>query len=406
MQTLRAWTLLILLACASALHADLLPLKTGQKIVFLGDSITQGGTWVEYVDFIFRTRFPDAKVEVIPLGLSSETVCGLTEEGHPFPRPNVHDRLESILDKTEPDVVVACYGMNDGNYKELSPERFKAYQDGIRLLVKRCESRGVRPVLLTPPPFDPVAKPDKLVPAGKWEPGKWYDHYDQVLATYAKWELNEFTRKGYVVGDANGRTQRFLDEVRRNGDPKFVLAKDAIHPGPLGHWLMAEALVSAWTISPEVKLVFEATKGDEWIFTSQIPLPPDARWGRPVNLRLMDDYSVSGTIPATEKTQHFIIKEGQTVLGEATRTELDAGLDLTRFDKLSTVQRGAEMMKLIQKMHAILRPAWLSYCGHTRPGVKPGLPIEEAKKQAAEIDKQLRELAKPVKITLTLQPAQ
>ena len=58
----------------------------------------------------------------INLGLPGETVTGLSEPGHPFPRPNVHERFGRVLAGGKPDLVFACYGMNDGIYYPFSDD--------------------------------------------------------------------------------------------------------------------------------------------------------------------------------------------------------------------------------------------------------------------------------------------
>jgi len=113
MKTLRL-TFLILVLVGSALAAQTLYVKNGQRILFLGDSITQDGRYVEDIEAYLILNYPKIRVDIVKLGLSSETTEGLTEPDHPFPRPNIHDRLGSALEKTRPDIVVACYGMNDG----------------------------------------------------------------------------------------------------------------------------------------------------------------------------------------------------------------------------------------------------------------------------------------------------
>ena len=50
----------------------------------------------------------------------------MSEEGHAggkFPRPDLHERLDRALPKTKPDLVFACYGMNDGIYLPLDEAR-------------------------------------------------------------------------------------------------------------------------------------------------------------------------------------------------------------------------------------------------------------------------------------------
>jgi len=64
--------------------------RQAKRIVFLGDSITADGRWVAFLDAWMQAAGITA--DVIDCGLSSETVSGLSEEGHAdgkFPRPTV-----------------------------------------------------------------------------------------------------------------------------------------------------------------------------------------------------------------------------------------------------------------------------------------------------------------------------
>ena len=60
-----------------------------------------------------------------------------------------------LLDKARPEVVFACYGMNDGIYLPLDRDRFAAFQKGVTHLIDQCKEAGVRQVfLITPPIYD------------------------------------------------------------------------------------------------------------------------------------------------------------------------------------------------------------------------------------------------------------
>src|SRR4051812_2182830 len=77
-----------------------------KRILFLGDSITYAGEYVDFVETYLDVHFPDRKFEIIDVGLPSETVSGLSEVGHAggaFPRPDLHERLDRVLAKTKPD---------------------------------------------------------------------------------------------------------------------------------------------------------------------------------------------------------------------------------------------------------------------------------------------------------------
>src|SRR5436190_1320230 len=61
-----------------------------------------------------------------------------------FPRPDLHERLIRAIEKTKPDLVFACYGMNDGIYFPLSDERFAAFKGGMQKLHQHVESAHIR----------------------------------------------------------------------------------------------------------------------------------------------------------------------------------------------------------------------------------------------------------------------
>src|SRR5690606_6092408 len=138
--------------------------------------------YIAWIETQLRLQGVEALPELLNLGLSSETCTGLSEPDHPFPRPDVHERLDRALAKVKPDLVVACYGINDGIYYPPSPDRFPAYQDGINRLIDKVHAAGAKLILMTPPPFDPLPMraAGKLLPAGaeKYSYLAIYENYD------------------------------------------------------------------------------------------------------------------------------------------------------------------------------------------------------------------------------------
>src|SRR5947207_215421 len=57
-------------------------LKDSRRVLFLGDSITASGQYVAYFEAWLLTQPGDQKPQIIDAGLPSETVSGLSEEGH------------------------------------------------------------------------------------------------------------------------------------------------------------------------------------------------------------------------------------------------------------------------------------------------------------------------------------
>lgn len=204
---------------------------SSRRVLFLGDSITYAGQYVAFVEAQLRLHGLEAAVEVIDAGLSSETVSGLSEEGHAggaFPRPCLRERMARVMAMVRPDLVFACYGMNDGIYLPLEEGRFAAYREGVAWLERTVRAFGARAILLTPAPYDGASKGN---PA-----------YTAVLERYAAWLLGQEREAGWRVIDLNGPLTRHL-AARRRAEPAYALAKDGVHPGEEGHWLMAREVL-------------------------------------------------------------------------------------------------------------------------------------------------------------------
>ncbi|HYK36113.1 SGNH/GDSL hydrolase family protein [Alloacidobacterium sp.] len=220
------------------------PLLANKRVLWLGDSITQMGDYVTFVDYFLEKKYPADRFDVISIGLGSETTSCLSEKTHPFPRPCVQERLKRALDLVKPQVVVACYGMNDGIYHPQSAERMKAFEQGIEKLIAAVHAAGAEMVLLTPPPFDVLPVKDKVVPKSASDFGFMapYAGYDDVLTGYARWEM-QLPKNQATVIDLHAPMDAYLAKQRKT-DPDFSFAKkDGIHPDIAGHLLMAQIVL-------------------------------------------------------------------------------------------------------------------------------------------------------------------
>ena len=236
---------LLLALCACPLHAADEFLPGVKRIVFLGDSITHGGGYIEDFEIYLFARHPARKFDVVDLGLSSETVSGLSEEGHAggkFPRPDLHERLERALPKTKPDLVFACYGMNDGIYLPLEESRFAKFREGMEWLHDKVTAAGAKIIHVTPPSFHPLSA--RAVPdADGNKPIAELGGYNLVLDHYSSWLMEQRKARGWRVIDIHRPMNAFIAAQRRT-NPDFVFAKDGVHPNAEGHALIADALIA------------------------------------------------------------------------------------------------------------------------------------------------------------------
>lgn len=278
-----------------------------QRVVFLGNSITYSGQFISDIEAYYRLVHPTLQIEWINLGLPSETVSGLSEEGHAdgaFPRPDLHERLERTLKQTQPDLVFANYGMNDGIYQPFDTVRFEKFQSGMIKLHQAVVKHGAKIVHLTPPVYDEVN-------GGKTE-------YDDVLDRYSLWLLGQEQAKRWLIVDIHGPMKAYLKEKRLQ-DPSFHLAADGVHPLDEGHWLIArEILMFLGENHPND---FESIQA------------------------ILQDY------PNSEAVIHAVREKQQ-----------------------------------------LMRDAWLTATGHSRPGIKEGLSLEAAYEKATKLELRLDSL--------------
>ena len=240
---------------------------TDKKVLWLGDSITQAGDYVTFVQYYLDKHFPDKKVDIISIGLASETTSGLSEKAHPFPRPCVLERLPRALDMVKPAVVVACYGMNDGIYYPAGDDRMQAFQKGIHALISQSKAAGAQVVLLSPPPFDKMpVKSLRPLDAPDFSFMTPYEDYDSVLGDFAKWEQTLSSGDALPI-DLHTPIDDYL-ALRRRTNPKFGFTRDGIHPNPLGHLLMAETILENLGYS----IPFDADLEKEWAAVKADPL--------------------------------------------------------------------------------------------------------------------------------------
>ena len=216
-------------------------LEGKRTILILGDSITQAGDYVTAFDAWLVKKYPEKRFTVINAGVSSETISGLSEENHAggkFPRPDLHERLERVLEKAKPDLIIACYGMNCGIYKESDEERAAKFQEGHVKLRAAAKKHSAEIVHVTPPIFD--------------NHGKEGFDYDSVLSAYSAWLVKQ-RKNGWHVADLHSEMRKKVDAAKAS-DPAFTVQKDKVHPDGAGHWMMAQSLISYFGDSASAQL--------------------------------------------------------------------------------------------------------------------------------------------------------
>lgn len=215
------------------------------RVLVMGDSISDDGRYIAMINAYLKFCGLERRVRLMNAGVSSETLSGLSEPGHPFPRPCGLDRLERAMALMQPDWVLLFYGMNDGIYYPLEEGRFAAFRGGVEEAVRRVHRAGCKAAVATPIPFDRASYRGALYPLGESAYGydRAYEGYDEVLAAYSEWILEAMPGKAELVVDLRGPME--ADRLALRAAEPSCVTGDGIHPDDHGHWVMARALVKA-----------------------------------------------------------------------------------------------------------------------------------------------------------------
>ncbi|MDY3563495.1 SGNH/GDSL hydrolase family protein [Gemmata sp. JC673] len=199
------------------------PLKKGEKIVFLGDSITQAGVgpkgYVTVVKGALHEAHKDLGIEVIGAGISGNKVSDLQR------------RLEKDVLAKKPTLVVIYIGINDVWHGEKDPARGTPkdkFEAGLKEIIGKIKDGGARVVLCTPTVIG-----EKKAGANKLDAQ--LDEYADVSRKVAK-------ETGSQLCDLR---KAFVDHIAKNNSAdkdRGVLTTDTVHLNDAGNKLVADTI--------------------------------------------------------------------------------------------------------------------------------------------------------------------
>jgi lysophospholipase L1-like esterase len=207
---------LLALACSSAM-ADEMAVKDGQKIAFLGDSITQYG-WERpggYVKLVVAGLAADGvKVTPIPAGISGNTS-----------REMLH-RLDRDVLKAKPDWMTLSCGVNDVWHGKTGVE-LDQYKKNIADIVDRATAAGIKVIILTSTPI-----------------GEDSNDNNKKLADYNEYLRQLAKEKKLPLVDLAATFDQTL-KAKPAVPGTTLLTVDGVHMNPAGNVLMAKGVLKA-----------------------------------------------------------------------------------------------------------------------------------------------------------------
>ena len=143
-------------------------IRDGDRVVFLGDSITEQRLYTTYIEAYALTRYPAWTLTFRNVGWGGDTAW-LRQRAHPdetklfaadeaIQQKMVEDSVGRGLDRDvlplRPTFVTIKFGMNDHSYQVFRPDIFAAYTRSQERLGKVLAANGARVAFLTPQPIE------------------------------------------------------------------------------------------------------------------------------------------------------------------------------------------------------------------------------------------------------------
>jgi len=198
-----------------------IPLKTGEKVAFLGDSITAGGFSQAsgYVQLVGKGLAANGvTIEIIGAGISGHKSNQMLE------------RLERDVLSKKPHWMTLSCGVNDV-WHGPKGVLLEDYKKNITAIIDRAQAAGVKVMILT----STMIKEDQATPQNQQ-----LIPYNDFLRAIAK-------EKKCLLADLNADMQKAVaDAHKKFGNKGNVLTNDGVHMIAEGNLMMATGVLRAF----------------------------------------------------------------------------------------------------------------------------------------------------------------
>ena len=229
------WAAALFLSLRLTAGAAAEPFRDGDRVCFIGDSITHQMLYHTEITLFYLTRFPDMRVETVNCGFAGDTAAGAVR------------RYDWDIAARKPTVATVMLGMNDVNRGLYKPgttgaateaKRAAAIDSHIKnmeALAERLRRDGVRLIFIGPSLYDQTGSQKEENLCGVNDALK--------ACGAAARRLAETVHAGWV--DFN-EPMDAINRAWQAKQPAFTLVgPDRVHPGPAGHLVMAYLFLKA-----------------------------------------------------------------------------------------------------------------------------------------------------------------
>lgn len=410
-------------------------IRDGDRVVFLGDSITEQRLYTTYIEGYALSRHPTWKLSFRNVGWGGDT-SWLRQRSHPdepklfaadeaaqqkMVEDSVGNGLARDVLPLRPTFVTIKFGMNDHSYQALRPDILRAYVRSQTQLHKVLSENGARVAFLTPQPIeDKRADPDK-------------DVKNQSLKAFSASLKEVATKTGAGFADQFNPYMDILLEQHSKNPQGVIGGGDAVHPGPPGQTLMAWLVLKALGATPlvskaEIDVAKQGAKFENCRVSNlevaggtvrfdrlddALPMPIDARAEPTLSMApVLDELSWFGLkVTGLKEGTYEVTIDGESA-GKVTAEALGKGWNLTNSGGPITKQT-RDLLQSIFRKNDLYFARWRNVQLFAFPGWAKGPEVEVLRnRELSRLDGQIMEeeskidsLRKPVLHRFEIKPS-
>lgn len=212
--------------------------KSGDRVLFLGDSITEQYQYSTDIELYLTTRFPKWNILFLNAGIGGDTATG------------GNGRFATHVLAEKPTAITINFGMNDGGYGALNPQARDNFAKQTEGMLTAAKAAGVRVALVSPNAVDRrVQERFKLYLETQKE---FYAPLKDVAA-----------KNGAAFVDQYAITRSALERMETDKAATVIPFGDGFHTASPGGLFMAHAILTGLNAPAQVSSAeIDAAGGD------------------------------------------------------------------------------------------------------------------------------------------------
>jgi len=352
--------LLIVCLCVNAVvFAQSNLFHKGDRVCFVGNSITSNGEFYHNIMLYYVTRFPDQPLTFFNCGISGDVCSGVLK------------RMDDDILVHNPTHAVIKLGMNDVNrslytlYPTKNADTLAKREEAIATYKLRLDSiiniflsRGIKVILQKPTDYDQTGSLKAVNNYGVNDALKRCADYIQTLADKYKVPVVDYWT---ILHDIN-------TQLQKKDSTATIIGPDRVHPGSAGHLVMAyqflktikapqlvsEIVVDTKKNQSKNAFITDFVNGKDGISfkVTEKALPFPTSEGQKQALELIpfvDDLSVEKLVVKNAGTTNEL-RIDTALIGTFTKEELAKGINLSLYPNTPQFKQALQVKEVLNKM--------------------------------------------------------